>query len=252
MAYVRGLVAAAIRHGARVHTDSRVEEMTRSGDGWILRTARGGRVRAGRVLLTTNVTGGGLSPAAEGTQFPITLFQVATPQLDPELRKTVLPNNRCSADTRKDLIAFRWTPDNRIVTGGLLASPIGAAERARMHHLNRLREILPILPEVEPEFVWQGRLGAARDFMPRLMDIGEGAWSAIACNGRGMAMTTALGKALGRWLAGGSNEAVPLAITKPDPVALPSLAPLAFSVWLPFNRMKDRREVEQAKRSTSG
>ena len=251
LAYVRGLTAAAIKNGAKVFSSSRVGEMTKDGKSWLLRIEGGGTVRANRILLTTNVSGQGLSKPAEGTQFPITLFQVATAPLDPELRKSVLPNNRSSADTRKDLIAFRWTPDNRIVTGGLLASPFGSAERARSHHLNRLNEILPQLPKLKAEYGWQGRLGAARDFMPRLMDIGEGAWSAIACNGRGMAMTTGLGKALARWLAGGSNEQLPISITKPDPVALPSLAPLAFSVWLPLNRWKDKRDIVRAKRLQS-
>lgn len=247
LAYVRGLTAAAIRNDAKVFSSSRATEMSRDGGKWLLRIEGGGTVRADRVLLTTNVSGQGLSKPAEGTQFPITLFQVATPPLDPELRKSVLPNNRCSADTRKDLIAFRWTPDNRIVTGGLLASPFGSAERARTHHLRRLNEILPQLPKLEAEYAWQGRLGAARDFLPRLMDIGDGAWSAIACNGRGMAMTTGLGKALARWLSGGSNEQLPVSITKPDPVALPGLAPLAFSVWLPLNRWKDKRDVARAR-----
>ena len=251
LAYVRGLTAAAIKNGAKVFSSSRVGEMTKDGKSWLLWIEGGGTVRANRILLTTNVSGQGLSKPAEGTQFPITLFQVATAPLDPELRKSVLPNNRSSADTRKDLIAFRWTPDNRIVTGGLLASPFGSAERARSHHLNRLNEILPQLPKLEAEYGWQGRLGAARDFMPRLMDIGEGAWSAIACNGRGMAMTTGLGKALARWLAGGSNEQLPISITKPDPVALPSLAPLAFSVLLPLNRWKDKRDIVRAKRLQS-
>jgi len=246
LGYVRGLARAVIAQGGRMFSNSRVRSMERTGDGWLLKTD-GGTVRAGRVLLTTNVTGDGVSRPAEGTQFPITLFQVATPPLDPDLRKTVLPNDRCSADTRKELIAYRWTRENRIVTGGLLANPFGSAPRARLYHLRRLNEILPQLPPLEPEFAWQGRLGAARDFMPRLMDIGPDAWSAISCNGRGMAMTTALGKAFARWLAGGANEELPVPITKPDPVALPGLAPLAFSVWLPWNRRKDAAEIRAAK-----
>src|SRR3546814_2743169 len=104
LAYVRGLAHAAIRHGARVFSDSRARRLERVGDVWRIETAHGVLI-ADRVLLTTNSTGGGLAPAAEGTQFPITLFQVATEPKDPEVRKSVLPNDRCSADTSKDLIA---------------------------------------------------------------------------------------------------------------------------------------------------
>ncbi len=250
LAYCRGLASAAVTAGARLFTGSRARTWELRGDRWQVTTDRGVLV-ARRLLLTTNSTGGGLAPKAEGTQFPITLFQVATQPLDPGLRETVLPRNRASADIRKELVAYRWTDENRIVTGGLLASPFGSAERAPAYHLARLREMLPQLPPLEPAYVWQGRLAAARDFMPRLMMLGEGeadqGWSAIACNGRGMAMTTALGRRIALWLAGGSNEPLPLAVTRPDPVAVPSLASLAFSVWLPWNRRTDHGELRRAK-----
>jgi len=250
LAYCRGLAAAAIKAGARLFAHSRARYVERRGDRWRVVTD-GGALVARRLLLTTNATGGGLAPKAEGTQFPITLFQVATQPLDPALRETVLPNDRASADVRKELVAYRWTVDNRIVTGGLLASPFGSAERARDYHLARLREMLPQLPALEPAFAWQGRLAAARDFMPRLMTLGERAddqgWSAVACNGRGMAMTTALGRRIALWLAGGANEGLPVPISRPDPVALPKLASLAFSVWLPWNRRIDRAELRRAR-----
>jgi glycine/D-amino acid oxidase-like deaminating enzyme len=243
LAYARGLATAAIRAGTKVFTDSRATRLERVGDIWRIETAHGVLI-ADRVLLTTNASGGGLAPDAEGTQFPITLFQVATAPLDPELRKSVLPNDRCSADTRKDLIAYRWTWDNRLVTGGLLANPVRSSARGRTHHVERLRRLLPQLPPLTVDYAWQGRLAAARDYMPRLMELGPNAWSAVACNGRGMAMTTALGRAFALWLAGGSNEGLPVPITRPDPVLLPGLASLAFSLWLPLSRWRDQQDLK--------
>jgi hypothetical protein len=80
------------------------------------------------------------------------------------------------------------------------------------------------------------------------MALGEHGWSAIACNGRGMAMTTALGRRLAGWLAGTANMPLPVPITEPDPVAVPSLASLAFSVWLPWNRRVDKGELKRAQK----
>ncbi len=248
LAYCRGLAAAAIKTGAKVFCRSRARTISRRGDRWQI-NCDGGTLIAKRLLLTTNTTGDKLEAKAEGTQIPITLFQVATPPLDPELRKTILPNDRASADIRKELVAFRWTVDNRLVTGGLLASPFGATARGASYHLQRLQQMLPQLPAVTAEYIWQGRLGAATDFMPRLMQFGDNGWSAIACNGRGMAMTTALGRRLAGWLAGTANMPLPVPVTKADPVAVPSLASLAFSVWLPWNRRIDRAELKRAKKS---
>jgi hypothetical protein len=64
-----------------------------------------------------------------------------------------------------------------------------------------------------------------------------------------MAMTTALGRRLAGWLAGTANMPLPVPVTKADPVAVPSLASLAFSVWLPWNRRIDRAELKRAKKS---
>ncbi|MDG2283970.1 MAG: FAD-binding oxidoreductase [Alphaproteobacteria bacterium] len=250
LAYCRGLADAAIGAGATVFTSSRARSIGRKGDRWVVSCEQGTMI-ADRLLLTTNATGGGLAPKPEATQLPITLFQVATAPLDADLRQSILPNNRASADIRKELVAYRWTKDNRIVTGGLLASPFGAAERAQTYHLDRLRDMLPQLPAVEADYIWQGRLAAAPDFLPRLMSLGEDGWSAIACNGRGMAMTTSLGRRIAHWLAGKTNEPLPVPVTQPDPVALPWLASLAFSVWLPWNRRKDHQELERAKRIRS-
>ncbi|WP_420402813.1 NAD(P)/FAD-dependent oxidoreductase [Nisaea sp.] len=245
LAFVRGLAAAAVKAGVTLFIDSRAKEIGRHGAEWRLKTDHGTLV-ADKVLLATNGTGGGLAPRAEGTQFPITLFQVATQQLDPDLRKSVLPNDRCSADTRKELIAYRWTDDNRIVTGGLLGNPLGSTDRGRSYHLRRLEALLPQLPELRADFAWQGRIAVARNYMPRLMRLGDGAFSAIACNGRGIAMTTALGRKLALWLDGGSNEDLPLPVTDPDPVLFPKLAPLAFSLWLPFSRRQDARDLRSS------
>ena len=84
--------------------------MAQGAGGWRV-TTDGGELTAKRLLLTTNVTGGGVAPAAENTQIPITLFQVAT---RPLIRRCVRPCCPMTAvrDTRKDLIAYRWSWDN--------------------------------------------------------------------------------------------------------------------------------------------
>jgi hypothetical protein len=59
-----------------------------------------------------------------------------------------------------------------------------------------------------------------------------------------MTMTTALGRALAFWLSGGSNEGLPVPVTRPDPVLVPGLASLAFSLWLPMSRWYDARDLK--------
>ena len=117
------------------------------------------------------------------------------------------------------------------MTGSLLANLFGLCARRR-HHLDRLRSVVAApLPDLTADYAWQGRLGAAKDFLPRLMTLGPNGWSTNACNGRGMAMTTAFGRSIARWLAGGANDLLPVPVTKPDPVPTPALSSLAISAW---------------------
>src|SRR3546814_14028201 len=60
LAYVRGLAHAAIRHGARVFSDSRARRLERVGDVWRIETAHGLLI-AHRLLPTTNSTRRGLA-----------------------------------------------------------------------------------------------------------------------------------------------------------------------------------------------
>lgn len=243
LAYARGLALAASAAGARLHGDSPVTAIAPEGAGWRLATARGA-VTARRVLMTTNALIGDLLPPLRAAIIPARVFQIATQVLPDETRATLLPDRAPVADTRRHTFAVRWSPDGRLVTGGLVA-PIGD-QRARAARVftRRLARIIPGLPELRADYVWSGVIAGTPDFLPRMLRLAPGLEAAIGCNGRGVALTTALGRALGPYLAGRVAEAdFVLPVTPPRPLPLSRLSTLGPHLWLPWSEARDAFEA---------
>jgi glycine/D-amino acid oxidase-like deaminating enzyme len=243
LAFARGLAAAAMAKGARIHAGSAATAFAPDGGGWTVTTERG-RVKARRLLLATNALVGPLAPAMAASIIPVVAHQVATERLAPAVRDAILIGRPCLADTRRHTFAVRLSPDDRLVTGGLVAGGPGALARAARVFLGRLGRRFPALPPLRAEFVWRGTIATTPDFLPRLFQIGPGAYAAIGCNGRGVAMTTTLGRELAPLLAGAIGpEDLPLPTSQPQPIRAHWLVRHGPQLWLPWSNLRDRLET---------
>lgn len=240
LAYTRGLAHAFLAAGGILHTDTQVRSATR-GAGWRLATD-GGEVRAGVVLACTNGQPPGLPGAAmRHSTVPLMVYQMATPTLDAATRSRVLPGNEAFSDTRNNLLACRWTAGGRLVTGGMAMLQSGAMRRLRHSHAARLRRLFPALAGVTLPLIWRGQAALTGDFMPRLFQPEPGWIAPVACNGRGIALATALGRALGEALATDRLADLPLPLSPPRPIRPRALARFAPQLLLPVGIWQDRR-----------
>ncbi|MCR8548981.1 FAD-binding oxidoreductase [Salipiger sp. P9] len=245
LAYARGLTRACLAAGVRIFARSAVTGIAPApGGGWRLRSA-GGQVTAREVVLTTNAMVGPLCRKVDASIIPTRSFQIATQRFDAEMQARILPARAPVADTRRHLFAARWSPDGRIVGGGLVYPGPGRMARTRRRFERRFARFLPELGAVRAEYAWTGTVSVTLDGLPRLYRLGEGLWAPIACNGRGVALTTAFGHELGRFLAGRTSaEDFVVPITQPDPVPLRAFATLGPYLWLPWSEFRDRIETE--------
>ena len=243
MAYARGLAAAAQRRGVSVHAASRVERIERRGSRWLVSTAHG-RVTAERVLLTTNALVGRLAPTVDGSLIPVQVHQIATRPLSAELRASIMPGRSPVADTRRHTFAVRWSPDGRLVTGGLVLPGPGRRERAMRYFSRRLERAFPAAAPIRADYVWSGVIAATLDSLPRFMSLEPGLDAVLGCNGRGIALTTALGRAVAALYGGdlGLDE-FPLPHLPPKPVPAGPLTRHGPMVWLPWSDLRDRLEI---------
>jgi glycine/D-amino acid oxidase-like deaminating enzyme len=205
LGYARGLAAAAIGAGAVVHTRSPVTGIERDegpSAGWVLTTPRG-RLRAGRVVLATNAyTEAGPWPGLRRTVVPVRSYQMATGVLSDNLRRSILSEGHALSDTRGDLHFFCFDADGRLVTGGGLILPFGWQGRIQDRIRERLLRVFPQVGEVRFDYVWHGFVGGTADRLPHVYELAPGVLAWTGCNGRGVALATALGQELAKACAG--------------------------------------------------
>ncbi|TGP92680.1 FAD-binding oxidoreductase [Mesorhizobium sp. M00.F.Ca.ET.151.01.1.1] len=241
VAYARGLADAAEKAGARIFEQARVTSIDRVADGWALKTPSGS-VRAARVLIATNAYGGSLDPLLQRTYFPLKVFQIATAPLPLEIRTRLLPGGQGVGDTRRNLFTFRFDADNRLISGGMHILSAGADRRVPQTIWRRLAARLD-LPDLPPlVYGWSGMAAVEPDFLPHLLDLGPGLIAGRACNGRGIAMTTAMGKVLADWAAGTDARELPLPFAPPAPIPFHALLRHAPNMLLGWSMLRDRMD----------
>lgn len=239
VAYARGLAAAAEAASARIFERSPVTAFSRTGDGYTVATSTG-TVRAGKVFLATNAYGGDLQPGLGRTYFPLRVFQIATEPLPRDVRARLLPGNQSVSDTRRNLFTFRFDADNRLITGGMHVFGPGAETRVPQAIHRRLAKMLD-LPDIPPiAHAWSGMAAVEPDFLPHLVDLGPGLIAGFACNGRGIALTTALGRELAAWATGTPASVLPIPFAPPSEIPFHGLLKHAPNMLLPWSMLRDR------------
>lgn len=237
--YARGLADAAEKSGARIFEHSPVTAIAREQEGYRLTTPEGS-VRAGKVFIATNAYGQSLNPELARSYFPLRVFQIATEPLPPEVRARLLPGNQCVSDTRRNLFTFRFDAANRLITGGMHVFSPGAAGRVPRVIHRRLAEHLA-LRHIPPIAIgWSGMAAVAPDFLPHLVDLGAGLIAGFACNGRGIALTTAMGNVIADWAKGADAKDLPIPFGPPHAIPLHGIMKHAPNMLLPWSMLRDR------------
>lgn len=245
LALARGMAAAAESYGAIIYEQSPAITYKQVGDIWIVQTDKA-TLRAKGFLLATNAYTGelreGLAPRLARTIVPVLSWQMATAPLSDNLRATILPGRQAVSDTRGDLRFFRYDARNRLITGGVVMGNYNVAERVKHKTARNLAEAFPSLGEPEISHVWSGYIGMTWDRFPRVHKLGENGWAWIGCNGRGVALGTALGREIARAIDGEPVQELALPLTKPTPLPFHKIARRIAPFYLSWLRRKDLTE----------
>ena len=239
LAYARELARIALEAGAVIHGGTRATGLTRNARGWTVSTDRGPSVSAEKVLVCTNGYTGDLVPRLRQTVIAPNSFQVATAPLSDNLRRSILPDGQVTSDTRKLLLYFRLDHTGRFIMGGRgpFREPSGPGDWA---HLERvLVKMFPQLQGTPIEYRWCGRVALTRDFVPHLHEPEPGLLIDIGCMGRGVALQTALGIRLARYLASGDRAALPFRLTSILPLPLHALHRAYVAAIIAWYRLTD-------------
>ncbi|MGJ8547645.1 MAG: NAD(P)/FAD-dependent oxidoreductase [Sulfitobacter sp.] len=245
LALARAMAKAAEGLGAKVYENSPVVSYRREGAQWVIKTASG-TVKARAVILATNAYTGELTPSLAPklakSIVPVLSWQMATKPLGDNLRRKILPGRQAVSDTRGDLRFFRYDARNRLITGGAVMGSYKVAERVRAKAARNLGEAFPDLGVPEMTHVWSGYIGMNWDRFPRVHSLGQDGWAWIGCNGRGVALGTALGRELARAATGISESELALPISEPKPFPLHNIVRRVAPTYLAWLKRQDMSE----------
>lgn len=225
--YCQGLGQAAVRHGAVLHDNARVEGWRRDGEMHVLSTPKG-EVRAGKVIVGTNgYTSEDLHPGLQGRLLPtLTNILVTRPLTDEEKAAQGWTATEIAFDTRKLLHYVRLLPDGRFLfggRGGWDASPEGVAKRREIM-IQQFRQMFPAWSDVEFTHFWNGFVCITYDRVVHLgyVDNDPTIIAGLAYHGSGVAAATWSGRLAARLAAGNAdlNTAVP-SVMRGDPPKFP-------------------------------
>ncbi len=240
--YARGLAVAAAKAGAQLHEQTPVLGLERKGQDW-LATTPGGSVQARRVVMATNAYAGTLWPGLARSFFPLRVFQVATQPLPLSVRTRLLPGGQSVSDTRRNLFTFRFDAQNRLISGGMHFLSPGAETRVPRTIHRRLAQVLD-LPDLPPlAYAWSGMASVMPDYLPRLVELGPNLIAGFACNGRGIALSTAMGCELSDWATGKELASLAIPVKVATEIPFHALFRLAPNALLPVSMLRDRMDA---------
>ncbi|MBM3524260.1 MAG: FAD-binding oxidoreductase [Alphaproteobacteria bacterium] len=243
LSLTRGLADAAQRAGVLVLSRSPARALKMSGDRWEI-TTPSGRVLASRVILATNAYTDDLWPGLRKTFVGVNSWQLATAPLSDQLRASILPGRQAVSDTRGELGYFRYGSSHRLVTGGASFWALGAEAKLRQRVGERIAGWFPQLSRLRFDFLWSGRIAMTRDFFPHIHQLADGVYGWVGCNGRGIALSFAVGRELARLAAGDDPRELALPLTQVSKIRMHAVVNLVaprIALWR--YRRADRREI---------
>lgn len=211
--YVAGLAGAALKTGAGIYENARVQNIQHKSQnrttfgGFSVLTSRG-NIFAHDVLVATSGYTSSATPALRKKIIPIGSFIITTEPLPETLARELSPRNRMIFDSKHYLHYYRLTPDNRMLFGGRAAffPETKNTIRTSAEILRRdLVEVYPQLRNTKIEHAWGGTLDFCFDTMPHAGQH-DGIYYALGYAGPGVAMATYLGTKMAEKMSGSSDE----------------------------------------------
>jgi glycine/D-amino acid oxidase-like deaminating enzyme len=246
LALCRELARAVIEKKGSIYSRSPAMQFRRENDCWIVDTAKG-QVKARSLVLATNAYTGefskALAPEIAQELIPVLSWQMSTMPLSDNVRRSIIPGRQAVSDTHGELYFGRFDARHRLVTGGALALPYNRAERLKPYIADRLRRMFPQIGDITFDHVWNGYVGMTRDYTPRVHKLGPDAYGWAGCNGRGVALSIALGREIARAIGGTAERELALPFSPPTPSPMQGVIRRIAPLMLLEYRRRDAREI---------
>jgi glycine/D-amino acid oxidase-like deaminating enzyme len=234
LGYARGLAAAAMQAGASVHGGTKVSRIRKAGGRWRLETPAG-TVTSEKIILATNGYTDDLWPGLRRSIVPVYSAIVASEPVPDD----VMPTRSSLYEMGAMTVYYRKDRDNRLLMGGRSVQRDIARPDELQYLSDYAMRLWPALRDVRWTHAWSGQLAITADHYPHVHEPEEGVLVCLGYNGRGVAMSTAMGAELARRLIGGRAVEIALPITGIREIPLHGLWKSAVQARAVYGRIRD-------------
>lgn len=239
LSYARGLARAAIAAGAAVYGETPALSLRRDGARWRIETPRA-VVHADKVLLATNGFTDDLWPSLRRTIVPVFSSIAATAPLSDDVAREIMPTRSVLYESGHITVYYRIDARNRLLMGG--RGPMRWIRSASdvSYFIRYAERLWPQLKGVAWTHGWNSRLAITADHYPHVHEPAENLLISLGCNGRGVALSTAMGAQLARRLIGGSKAEIDMPVTGIKPIPMHAFWPVGVTAAVLAGRVRDR------------
>lgn len=242
LGYARGLAQAAMQAGAKVHGSTPVTRVARVGAGWQVVTP-GGTLSAEKLVLATNGYTDGLWPGLARTIVPVYSGIVATEPIPDEIARAIFPSRASLYEMGQVTVYYRLDAHNRVLMGGRCRQREATTPDQMRFLVRYTHRLWPQLRPFAFTHGWNGQLGVTSDYYPHIHEPADGVLVSLGYNGRGVAMSTAMGPEIGRRVMGGRTAEIDMPITDLKGIPFQGLWRTAVAARITYGRIRDYLHV---------
>ena len=207
--YCLGLAKAAKSNGVNIYESTLATKIQSINNEWLVKTSEGS-IKAKMLLIATNAYQKPIEGLNPSQYTSVQYFQVATKALPLDLAKSVLPNAEGCWDTASVMSSFRLDADNRLIIGGIGNLGHSASKIHTNWARRKVESLFPQLTNIAIDFSWHGRIAMTDDHIPKILRLGNNAYSVFGYSGRGIGPGTYFGKAVSDCLVTGDEKFLPV------------------------------------------
>ena len=209
LSYCQGLAKAAQSRGANIFESSLATKIAYKNKLWEIQT-ESGSIQCKMLLIATNAYQEKIKGVASSKYTPVYYFQAATKPLSKDSLESILPNKEGCWDTATVMSSFRLDDENRFIIGGIgnLGSKVSNIHSSWAQ--KKAQSIFPSLKNNPLNFFWGGQIAMTDDHIPKILRIGQNAYSIFGYSGRGIGPGTYFGTSIVESFLTGSEESLPI------------------------------------------
>ncbi|HEY9214935.1 MAG TPA: FAD-binding oxidoreductase, partial [Ancylobacter sp.] len=221
------------------HGGTPATSLRRTATGWSVGTPTG-TVEAEKVLIATNGFTGDLWKGLRQTIVPVYSAIAATEPLSAARRAGITPNRPSVYESGRITVYYRIDAQGHLLMGGRGPMHPIATPDAIAYLTDYATELWPQLKGVRWTHGWNSQLAVTKDHWPHIHEPAADALIYLGCNGRGVALGTAIARQLAGRLLHGTAFQLDLPIVQPKPIAFHALWPLGVRAAVLHGRIMDR------------